>query len=55
MDSHANQLFRCEKCDKSFIYESTLISHQRSHSNIDALECALCLEKFSLISQYKVI
>lgn len=39
--------FKCPECDKSFVTQSSLEVHSRSHSGLKPYFCDICNKKFS--------
>ncbi|KAJ8278504.1 hypothetical protein GJAV_G00088350, partial [Gymnothorax javanicus] len=47
------KLYKCDQCEKSFIYQSSFKYHQRIHSGEKPYKCDQCEECFSWSSQLK--
>ncbi|CAL4166775.1 unnamed protein product, partial [Meganyctiphanes norvegica] len=45
--------YKCNKCDKDFLYNSELIAHQRSHTGEKPFQCSQCNRNFSQNSHLK--
>ena len=39
--------FKCEVCERKFLYKGHLKTHMLTHTKVKAHECDICMKKFS--------